>query len=199
MIIIWIKHFHNISRKVGLLHSLLIIALVKRIQTKTIHWLCIPDSKRIDNTISISYNWKVIWNRLDGLIIFLIPNQSSILFSTCYIAAKFNHFCVFWTTQLKRVAIPKPIIWNFTLKTITNLLLKHTITITNTTTICRVSQRRKRVKKTCGKTSQSAVSKRCIRLLVLNHIDVKSKLLKCFREFFVRHQINHIVSKCTSH
>ena len=44
MVIIGIKHFHNVLRKIFLFYRLLVIPLVKRIQPETFYRLSIPDT-----------------------------------------------------------------------------------------------------------------------------------------------------------
>ena len=142
MIVIGIEHLHDISRKIGLLYCLLVITLVKGIQTKAVHRLCIPDSQCVDNAVTITDNRKIVWNRLDRLVILLIPDQSAVLFPARHVSAKFDHFRVLWTAQLERIAVPQPVIGHLTLESVADLLLEHTVAVADTTSICRVSKRR---------------------------------------------------------
>ena len=145
MIVIRIKNLDNISRQIGLLYCLLVITLVKGIQTKAVHRLCIPDSEGVDNAVAISYYWKIIGNCLDRLVILLIPDQSAVLFPASHVSTKFDHLRVLCAAQLKRIAVSEPVIGNFALESVADLLLKHSVAVADTASVCRVSKRRKRV------------------------------------------------------
>ena len=138
MIIVWIEYLDNIFRQIVLLYCLLIIPFIKRVKAKAVHWLRIPYSQGIHNAVAVADNRQVIRNRLYRLIVFLIPDQSAVFFSTCYVSAKFNHFGILRTAQFKWIAITKPVIWHLSLKTVADLLLKHTITVADTTAIRRI-------------------------------------------------------------
>ena len=140
MVIIWIKDLNDVLSQVFLLNSLLIITTVKGVQVKGINRFSIPDTKCIYNVVAIAYNWQVIWNSLYRLITFLYEMAHTIAVFNTYIAAKFYFYSVLWTADLKWIAIFQPVIRNFYLITIFDLLFEHTITVTDTAAICRIAQ-----------------------------------------------------------
>ena len=93
-------------------------------------------------------------------------------------SAKLDDLGVFRSSQFKWVAITKPVIRCFDLITVTNLLLEHTIMITDTTAICCIAKCCQRVKEAGCQSAQTTIAKRCIRLLIFNYIDIQSQLFK---------------------
>ena len=140
MVIIWIKDLNDVLSQVFLLNSLLIITTVKGVQVKGINRFSIPDTKCIYNVVAIAYNWQVIWNSLYRLITFLYEMAHTIAVFNTYIAAEFYFYSILRTADLKWIAIFQPVIRNFYLITIFDLLFKHTITVTDTAAICRIAQ-----------------------------------------------------------
>ena len=58
-----------------------------------------------------------------------------------HIATEFYDLRILRTAQLKRVAILEPVIRYFYLITILDFLLEHTVTVTDTATVCGISKR----------------------------------------------------------
>ena len=140
MIVIWIKHLTNRTCKILLLNSFLIISFVKRTQVECINCLCIPYAQRINHIILITNDWHIIWYGTNTLIIFLNKLVLTILIlADRYISTKLNFYRIFRTFDLKRVAIFQPIIRLLNLIAILNRLLEHSIFVTNSTTVCRIS------------------------------------------------------------
>ena len=98
-----------------------------------------------------------------------------------YIATEFNRFRILRSTQFKRIAIHQPVIGNLYLITVADLLLEHTITITDTAAVCGISKSCQGIQETCCQTSQSTVTQCCIRLLVLDQVQIQSQLFQSFR------------------
>ena len=116
-----------------------------------------------------------------------------------YISAEFDGLCIFRTTKLKRIAILQPHIRNFYLISIHNLLFEHTIAITDTTAISCIAECSKGIHKACCKTSQTTVTKGCIRLLVFDHVQIQSDLFQCFFYFIIECKVDQVVAQCTAH
>ena len=110
-----------------------------------------------------------------------------------------NFFCIFRATKFERIAIFQPVIRYFYLISIFDLLFEHTVTITDTASICTVIQSCKRIKEACCKTSQTTVTKCRVRLLIFDHIEIKTKFIQSFFYFFVCSQVDQVVSKSTTH
>ena len=97
------------------------------------------------------------------------------------IATEFHNFRILRSAQFERITIHQPVIGNLYLITVADLLLEHTITITDTAAICRISQRCQGIQETCCQTSQSTVTQCCIRLLVLDQVQIQSQFFQSFR------------------
>ena len=177
MIVVGIKNLNNIFCKVCLLNRLLIITLIKGIQLEALNRLCVPDTKSIYNTVAITHNWQVKGNGTNGLITLLGKYISSVLIHMYrYISAKLNNLCILRSAKLKRVTVYQPVVRYLYLITVSDFLLEHTVTITNTATVCRIAKRSKGIQEAGSQTSQTTVTKRCIGFLILDYIDIKSQL-----------------------
>ena len=140
MIIIWIQNLYYISGKILLFYCLLIIPFIKGIQLEALYRLCIPDTKRVNNTVAIAHNGKIIGNRPYALVSLLNKMVSAVfIYSHIYITAKFYFLGIFRSSQFKRISIRKPVIRNLYLITVPDLLFEHTVTITNATAISSIA------------------------------------------------------------
>ena len=116
-----------------------------------------------------------------------------------HIAAELDDLRVLGTTKLKGIAIGKPVIWNLFLIAVLNFLLKHTVAVTNTAAVCRIAQGCQRIQEAGCQSSQTAISQSCVRLLILNHVQITAKLLQGFLYFIIIGQVNQIITKRTAH
>ena len=201
MIVARVENLYDIFCQIFLLYRFVIFSLIKQVQTEICDRFCIPDSQSIDNLVVISNNRHIVRNRHNRLISFLYKMISSCrrIVNHPHITAEFYFFCVFRAAQLKRISILQPVIRHFYLITIFNLLFKQTIVVTDTAAICAISQCCQRIKKTCCQSSQTTVSQRRVRLLILDHIQIKSQLFQSFFYFFIRCQVDQIISQSSSH
>ena len=200
MIVIGIENLHNISCQVFLLHSLSVISLVEGIQLEALYRLCIPDSQSIYNAVAISYNREIKGNCPDCLIILLLKAASAILITVHgNVSAEFYQLCIFRSAQFKGISVFQPVIRHFYLITVLDFLLEHTIAVTDAAAVSRVSKGCQRIQETCSQSSQTAVSKGCIRLLVLHQIQIQSQLVKCLSDCLLCLQVNDIIAKGTTH
>ena len=141
MVVVGIEDLTDGTGKILLLHSFLVVSLVKRIQVKGINGLGIPDTKGIHDTVAVSHDGNVIGNRLSGLIILLhIAVTSALILADSYMPAKFYLGGIFRTLHLKWIAIFQPVVRRFDLETILDLLHKHTVFVANTAAISRISK-----------------------------------------------------------
>ena len=201
MIVIRIKDINDQFCKVLLLYCFVIITSVKLIKFEVCNRFCIPYTQCIYYMITISYDWHIIRNSHNRLIIFL----DKFIFS-CYrifletdISAKAYFFCVLFTANFKWISFFQPVVRNLHLISIFDFLFEHSITVTDSTSVCRIVQCCKRIKETCCKTSKTTISKSRIRLLVFNHVQINIHLFQCFFYFFICCHIDEVVAKCTSH
>ena len=201
MIIIRVKDFNNTLGQILLLNRFLIITLVKGIQIELYQRLCIPDSQGIDNTVVVSHNRQIIRHSHDRLIAVLnihIAPKFLIVFNSD-ITAEFDLLRIFRTLNLKWIAVLEPVIRDLYLLTVHDLLLKHTVFITNSTAVSRIIQCGQGFNEAGCQTAKAAIAKSRIRLLVFHDIDIQSHLLKDFCHFLITAEIDQIVAQGTAH
>ena len=106
MIIIRIKYFYDISCKVFLFNSLLVITLVKGIKLKALYCFRIPDTKGIYDAVTITYDRKIVRNCSYALITFLSEMVSAVsVYMNIYITAELNLLRIFGSAKFKRIAV----------------------------------------------------------------------------------------------
>lgn len=106
MIIVRVKHFYDVSRKVLLFYRLMIIAFIERIQMETLYRLRIPDTKRINDTIAVANDRNIIRNCFYRLITFLSEIASAVLiYINIDITAELYFFSILRPTQFKWISI----------------------------------------------------------------------------------------------
>ena len=182
VIVVGVQNLYDITCQVLLLYRLLVITLVKGIQLEALYRLRIPDTQGVYNAIAITHDGEIKRNRLNGLIALLGKYVSAVLIGMhTDIATEFHNFRILRSAQFERITIHQPVIGNLYLITVADFLLEHTITITDTAAICRISQRCQGIQETCCQTSQSTVTQCCIRLLVLDQVQIQSQFFQSFR------------------
>ena len=171
MIVVRIQNLHNILGKILLLYRLVIVASVKRIQLEVHDRLRIPDAQGIYHVVIVSHD-RIVVRYSQYRLIILLNEMGPAFFVVLYpnISAKADFLCVFGPAKFKGIAILEPVIWLLHLVSIFNLLLKHSVTITYTTAVCRIAKGCQRIQETGCQTAKAAVSKSRIRLLVLDGI-----------------------------
>ena len=201
MVIVWIKDINDQFCKVFLFYSFVVITSVKLIQFEICDRFCIPYTQCIYYMVTISNNWHVIRNGHNRLIIFLNEYvfTCSRVFLKTDISTKTYFFRVLFTANFKWISFFQPVVRNLHLISIFDFLFEHSITVTDSTSICRIVQCCKRIKETCCKTSKTTISKSRIRLLVFNHVQINIHLFQCFFYIFICCHIDEVVAKCTSH
>ena len=201
MIVVRIQYLDDRLRKVLLLNRFVIISSVKRIQLEVCDRFRIPDTQCVHDMISISYDRHIIRDRKYRLKIFLDKFVSSglrISFKP-YFSAETHFFCILVSAQFKRIAIFKPVIRCFHLITVFDLLLEHAVAIPDSASIRRIVQCCQRIQKACRQSSETAVSKSRIRLLVFDHIQIQSQFFQGFFYTVINCQIDQVISKRTPH
>ncbi len=200
MVIVRIKHFHDIAGKVLLLHRFLVVPLIEGFQLKAFHRLRIPDAQCIYNAVSIADDRQIIWNRRYALIAFL-PEIVPAVFIHIYIhiAAEFYFLGVFRPSQFKGIAVLQPVIGNLYLVSIPDLLLKHAVTVTDAAAIRGITQCSQGIQETCCKSSKASVSESRIRLLVFHHVQIHTKLVQRFFHRLKCLKVNNVIPKSAPH
>ncbi len=200
MIVAGVQNLADRASKVLLFNRLLIIALVEGIQMEAVDRLRVPDAERIHKAVSVTDDRHVIRNRLDCVITFLTENRPSVLIHMAgHIAAEMNFLCILGSSELERISVLEPVVRNLDLISVADLLLEHAVAVADAAAVSRIVQRGEGIEEACGKSSETAVSKRRIRLLVLNLVHVKAKLFQSFADRLERLQVNHVIAECPAH
>ena len=144
VIVIRIQYIYDQFCKILLLYGFVIISSVKCVQLEICDRLCIPHTQCIDYVITVSHDRHIIWDCKYGFIIFLYKDIFSCLriFVKMYISSEAHFFCIFLAAQLKRISFFEPVIRCLHLITIFYFLLKHSIAVTDSTSVCRIIQSR---------------------------------------------------------
>ena len=140
MIVIRIEYINDQFCKVLLLYRFMIISSVEFIQLKVCNCFGIPHTKCIHNMVSVSYDRHIIRDCKNRFIIFLYEFCFSCfrIFLKTNISTKADFLCILFSSDLERISLFQPVIRHFHLISVFNLLLKHSVTITDSTSICRI-------------------------------------------------------------
>ena len=200
MVVVGVQNLYQQLCQVFFLYGLLIIALVEGVQAEGIHGLCVPDTKGIHYVIAIAYYRKVAGDSPYGLIALLDKMVLAVLIDLyVYIAAELDDLRVLRTAELKGIAVHKPVVGNLFLIAVLNFLLEHTIAVTDTAAVCRIAQGCQRIQEAGCQSSQTAISQSCVRLLILDHVQIAAQLLQSFLYFVIIGQVNQVIAKSTAH
>ena len=154
MVVVGVQYLHDISGQVLLLHSLLVISLVKGIQLEAHHRLRVPDPQGVHNMVAIAHDRQVKGNGIHGLVTRLRKMISAVLVpGYSHIAADFNLFLIFGPAQFEGIAIHQPVVRHFNLISVLDLLLEHTIAVANAAAGGGITQGSQRVQKACRQTT----------------------------------------------
>ena len=116
-----------------------------------------------------------------------------------HIAAEFDDLCVLGTAQLKGIAVFEPLVRNLDLIAILNLLLEHAIVVADAAAVRRVSESRQRIQEAGSQSSQTAVAKGSVRLLILDQVQITAQLLKRLLDLIVEGQVNQVIAQGAPH
>ena len=201
MVIIRVQDLDDIPCKVLLLDSLLIITLIEGIQLEVVDGFCIPYTECIDHMVVIADDRDIKRNCQYGLIVLLDESVAAglLVVLNADISAELDLTGIFRSLQLEGISVLQPVIRSLDLVAVLDLLLEHTIAVSDSAAVCRVAQRRQGIQETCSKSSQAAVSKCRVSLLILHLINVQSQIFEGCLDLFVSGQIDQGVAQCASH
>ena len=114
-------------------------------------------------------------------------------------ASQMRRVSTTWSAQFERIAVLKPVVRNFLLIAVLNLLLEHAVAVADAAAVGRISQGCQGIQEAGGKTAQTAVAQCRIRLLVLNHVQVKSQLIQSLPDFLLHAHIDDIIAQGAAH
>ena len=93
-------------------------------------------------------------------------------------AAELHFTGVLFSLDLKRITVLQPVIRDFDLISVLDLLAEHTVVVADAAAVCRIVQGGKGIQETCGKTAQTAVAQSRVPLLIFDVHKIVTQLLK---------------------
>ncbi len=106
---------------------------------------------------------------------------------------------IFGPAQFQGIAVLKPVVRDFLLIAVYDLLLEHAVVITDAGAVGRVIEGRQGIQEAGCKSSQTAVAQCRIGLLVFDGIDLEAQFLQGFLDGTVGHQVDGVVAEGTAH
>ena len=200
MVVVGIEDIHQVPGQVLLLYCLAVVALVEGIQLEAAHGLRIPHPQGVDDAIAISHDRHVVGDGLHRLVVLLHIMVPAVLIGAHGdIAAEFHLLGILRSAQLEGIALRQPVVRNLYLETVLNLLLEQAVAVADAAAISGISKGGQGIQETCRQPSQSAVAQRRVGLLVFQHIDVHTQLLKDFLRPLVGLEVYHVVAQRAAH
>ena len=102
------------------------------------------------------------------------------------------------TLQFERIAVFQPVIRGFLLETVHDLLLEHTIVVTDAAAVCMVAARSKGVHEAGCQSSQTAVSECRIRFLIFQCVEIETDIGKRILNACILAEIEQVVAEGTA-
>ncbi len=199
VVVVRIQHLYDIAGHILRLHGLLVVTFIKLLQMEGVLRLSIPDTEGIHHMVAVAHHRCIIGNGNHGLIALLHEMQLAVLVDGLYPAAEAHFLGKLCPTQLEGIAVPQPVIRHLSLVTVGNLLLEHTVLITDTAAAGPVAQGCQGIQEAGSQTSQTAVAQCPIRLLVLERGEIQSQLLDGLADFLMCTEVDDVVAQCPSH
>ena len=158
------------AHHVTILHVLMYLLLRHRCKLgKILIHFRIPEAQGIHRVVMISNDWDIIWHAHDSRIPLADQFEISraiVLLTHIRISSEANLNRLIWFPVLPDKAILQPVIRDFCLMSINNLLFKQAIFITDTTAMSWKSKRSHGVYKAGCQSTKAAITKACIRFFL---------------------------------
>jgi len=187
--------------QVLLLHGLLVVTLVEGIELEALDGLGIPDAEGVDKAVAVADDGQVVGNRLDGAVAFLPEHGPAELLVIVrgHVAAEVHLLGVLGSAELQGIAVLKPVVRDFLLVAVLDLLLEHAVVITDAAAVGRIVEGGKGIQETCSQTAETAVAERGIGLLVLDGVHLEAQLLEGLGDGLISHQVDGVVAEGAAH
>ena len=106
---------------------------------------------------------------------------------------------VLGSAQFERIAVLKPVVRNFLLIAVHDLLLEHAVMITDAAAVSGVIEGCQRIKEAGSQTAETAVAQSCVGFLILNGVQLKAELFESIFDRLIGHQVDRIVAESAAH
>ena len=201
VVIIGIKNIYDRLCQILLLYRLGVVTLVKGIQVELSHRLGIPDSQGVYDAVIVTYDRQIIGHGQNGLIAVLhvaVPAQLLVILDAD-IAAEFDSLGILRTFDFERIAVSEPVIGQLNLLAVYDGLLEHTVFVTDTAAVSRIVEGGQGLQEAGCQTAKAAVSQTCIRLLILNLVDINAEFLKNLSYLLVAAKVDQVIAQGSAH
>ena len=101
--------------------------------------------------------------------------------------------------ELQGISVGEPVVRHLLLIAVYDLLLEHTVMITDAAAVGGIVESRQRIQEACCQSAQTAVTQSRVGLLVLNGVDLEAQLLEGFLDGFIGHQVDGVIAECAAH
>ena len=101
--------------------------------------------------------------------------------------------------ELQGISVGEPVVRHLLLIAVYDLLLEHTVMITDAAAVGGIVESRQRIQEACCQSAQTAVAQSRVGLLVLNGVDLEAQLLEGLLDGFISHQVDGVVAESAAH
>ena len=198
MVIIRIKNLGNSLRNSVLAQSLCIVTLIEHSHIEG-RRLCLPQTEYGNRIVAVAGNVHIIRYSLNCVVVCIGNVVILVIPVFCQLALKVNvnSLVGFWNKPC--FAAGEPVVRELCLPAIFNLLLEDTVFVADGVTHCRITVCSKTVEITSSKTAKTAVAEACIRLILVNSVDVYAEFGKCFFGNIINLKVKKACLEGTSH
>ena len=199
-VVVRIKNAADVLRVVLPFDSALVLHVVEELKVKAVRTRRLPETECIDGIVAEPDDRHIIRSGSDFFRVLQIePVLSVRCLSVFDFTAEFDGYCKVASLYFPRITVAEPVVRIFNLLAVFDVLLEHTVFIADSVSVARILQRCKAVEETGSKTSKTTVAQTCIRLFILDDIEIDAHTLQDFDNQIFYLCINEVVAQCTSH
>ena len=200
MVIAGIEDVADRAGQVLLFHGFLVLTSVKRVQLEAHYRLRVPDSQSIYKTVAVSDDRQVIGNSLYSAVAFLFVHGAAVSVQIGGdISAEVDFLCILRSSQLQGIAVIQPVVRNFHLIAVSDLLLEHTVLVADTCAVCGIVQSCKGIQEACRKSSKTAITESRVGLLVFDGVKLEAELFERLLDGLISHQVDGVIAESAAH
>ena len=198
VVIVGVKYLGDSLCNSVLAESLSVVALIEHSHIKG-RSLCLPQSQNGNAIAVVAGNIHIVRNSNNGAVV-LVGNVVVLLIPVFLkLAVEMNFDGLIGLGNKPALAAGKPVIGKLCLPAVLYLLLEDTVLVADGVAHCRIAVGSKTVKVAGSKSAQAAVSETCIRLVIVDTVNVNVPLLEDIRYHVVYFKVIKACLERTSH
>ena len=116
-----------------------------------------------------------------------------------HMTAEIYRICKVRSLQLPRVSVLEPVVWLLHLIAVLDLLAENAVVISDSISICRKLKSCKGIHEACGKSSQTSVSKSCVRLCICQLFVTVAKALESILDLLLDSKVDDVICHGPTH